>query len=50
MPETEGLMQGLKDSGCSEETAARSCSGSGHPGLGDGAPARRQAGEAEAGV
>ena len=26
MPETEGLMQGLKDSGCSEETAARICS------------------------
>ena len=26
MPETEGLMQGLKDSGCSQEAAARICS------------------------
>ena len=26
MPETERLMQGLKDSGCSEEAAARICS------------------------
>ena len=26
MPETERLMQGLKDSGCSDEAAARICS------------------------
>ena len=26
MPNTERLMQGLKDSGCSEEAAARICS------------------------
>lgn len=26
MPDTERLMQGLKDSGCSEEAAARICS------------------------
>ena len=26
MPETERLMQGLKDSGCSEEAAVRICS------------------------
>ena len=26
MPETEMLLQGLKDSGCPEETAARICS------------------------
>ena len=25
MPETEQLMQGLKDSGCTEETAAKIC-------------------------